>query len=87
MRASVGENYWYDKLMCGRTTPVDVSSPIFSEAGSMRRPHAPDAYANHFNVAKVANELNKLGFTQILAAYGQREGLAAHWEMDVRPAA
>ena len=47
----------------------------------MRRPHAPDGHYNHFNVAKVANELNKLGVHPNIGAHGQREGLAAHWEM------
>lgn len=47
----------------------------------MRRPTAPDAHYNHFNVARVANELNELGVKPNIGAHGQREGLAAHWEM------
>ena len=77
-----GENYWYDKTdvwshpRLSKYVPSDIL-----DARSMRRPTAPDAHYNHFNVARVANELNDLGVRPNIGAHGQREGLAAHWEM------
>ncbi|GIU44867.1 amidohydrolase family protein [Shewanella algidipiscicola] len=77
-----GENYWYDKTdvwshpRLSKYVPGDLL-----QARSMRRPTAPDAHYNHFNVARVANELNELGVKPNIGAHGQREGLAAHWEM------
>lgn len=47
----------------------------------MRRVKAPDHHYNHFNNARVAKELQDLGVLVNLGAHGQREGLAAHWEI------
>ncbi|NRD71896.1 PD40 domain-containing protein [Shewanella sp. VB17] len=77
-----GENYWYDKTdvwshpRLSKYVPSDLL-----QARSMRRPKAPDAHYNHFNVARIANEMNDLGVKPNIGAHGQREGLAAHWEM------
>lgn len=77
-----GENYWYDKTdvwahpRLSKFVPSDLL-----QARSMRRPTAPDEHYNHFNVARVANEMNDLGIKPNIGAHGQREGLAAHWEM------
>ncbi|MGI2261319.1 amidohydrolase family protein [Shewanella sp. GXUN23E] len=77
-----GENYWYDKTdvwahpRLSRYVPHDIL-----DARSMRRPTAPDEHYNHFNVARVANEVNNLGIKPNIGAHGQREGLAAHWEI------
>ncbi|QSX37297.1 amidohydrolase family protein [Shewanella sedimentimangrovi] len=77
-----GENYWYDKTdvwahpRLSKYVPGDIL-----QARAMRRPHAPDGHYNHFNVAKVAKELNDIGVHPNIGAHGQREGLAAHWEM------
>lgn len=77
-----GENYWYDKTDVWAHPRLSMYVPAdILQARSMRRPHAPDGHYNHFNVAKVANELNKLGVHPNIGAHGQREGLAAHWEM------
>ncbi|MCU8023054.1 MULTISPECIES: amidohydrolase family protein [unclassified Shewanella] len=77
-----GENYWYDKTDVWAHPRLSMYVPAnILQARSMRRPHAPDSHYNHFNVAKVANELNKLGVHPNIGAHGQREGLAAHWEM------
>ncbi|AAN53104.2 PD40 domain-containing protein [Shewanella oneidensis MR-1] len=77
-----GENYWYDKtdVWAHPRLSMYVPSDIL-QARSMRRPHVPESHYNHFNVAKVANEFNKLGIHPNIGAHGQREGLAAHWEM------
>lgn len=77
-----GENYWYDKTDVWAHPRLSMYVPAdILHARSMRRPHAPDSHYNHFNVANVANELNKLGIHPNIGAHGQREGLAAHWEM------
>ncbi|MDE3273958.1 amidohydrolase family protein [Pseudoalteromonas sp. SSM20] len=77
-----GENYWYDK--------TDVwAHPILSKyvpknkllPRSMRRVKAPDHHYNHVNNARVSKELQDLGVLVNIGAHGQREGLAAHWEM------
>ncbi|MBW3528727.1 amidohydrolase family protein [Shewanella sp. NKUCC05_KAH] len=77
-----GENYWYDKTDVWAHPRLSMYVPAdILQARSMRRPHAPESHYNHFNVTKVANELNKLGVHPNIGAHGQREGLAAHWEM------
>ncbi|WP_394204911.1 amidohydrolase family protein [Shewanella waksmanii] len=77
-----GENYWYDKTDVWAHPRLSMYVPSDRlEARSMRRPKAPDAHYNHFNVARVANEMNELGIKPNIGAHGQREGLAAHWEM------
>lgn len=77
-----GELYWYDKTevwkhpRLSKYVPADILAPQ-----SMRRPKAPDHHYNHVNVAKVAKEMQDLGVIVGIGAHGQREGLAAHWEM------
>ncbi|MBX2858718.1 MAG: amidohydrolase family protein [Cellvibrionaceae bacterium] len=78
----MGENYWYDRSDVWRNPRLMRYSPKqFVEPRSMRRVRAPDAHYNHFNVAKTAKALNTLGVPVLIGAHGQREGLAAHWEM------
>jgi imidazolonepropionase-like amidohydrolase len=47
----------------------------------VRRETAPDEDFNVINVAKTATALQRAGVGVNLGAHGQREGLAAHWEM------
>jgi imidazolonepropionase-like amidohydrolase len=47
----------------------------------MRRPKAPDDHYNHIEVARFAKRLADAGVSVQVGAHGQREGLAAHWEM------
>ena len=42
---------------------------------------APEEEYNHFNAARVCKELNDVGVLVTVGAHGQREGLAAHWEI------
>ncbi|WP_462151215.1 amidohydrolase family protein [Pseudoalteromonas xiamenensis] len=77
-----GENYWYDKTdvwnhpRLSKFVPKNQLLPR-----SMRRVKAPEHHYNHFNSARIAAELQDLGVTVNLGAHGQREGLAAHWEI------
>lgn len=77
-----GENYWYDKTdvwnhpRLSKFVPKNQLLPR-----SMRRVKAPDHHYNHFNNARVVKELQDLGVLVNLGAHGQREGLAAHWEI------
>lgn len=78
----MGEEYWYDRtnvwenprLM--RYTPKSVVYPR-----AIRRPKAPDSEYNHVFVAQNAKSLRDAGVRVNIGAHGQREGLAAHWEM------
>ncbi len=77
-----GENYWYDKTnvwehpILSKYVPDNYLLPR-----SMRRTKAPDHHYNHFNNARVSAELQDEGVMVNLGAHGQREGLAAHWEI------
>ncbi|GLS26640.1 amidohydrolase family protein [Marinibactrum halimedae] len=77
-----GENYWYDRTDVWMNERLMRYSPKqFVEPRSMRRTHAPDHHYNHFNVATTAKQLRDKGVRVLIGAHGQREGLAAHWEM------
>lgn len=77
-----GERYWYDKTdvwkhpILSKYVPANILEPA-----SVRRFKAPLEDYNHFNNARVAKELQDEGVDVLLGAHGQREGLAAHWEM------
>lgn len=78
----MGEEYWYDRTNVWenprllRYTPKSVIYPR-----SIRRPKAPDSEYNHIYVARTAKALRDAGVRVNIGAHGQREGLAAHWEM------
>ncbi|GLS84813.1 amidohydrolase family protein [Paraferrimonas haliotis] len=77
-----GEHYWYDKTDVW--THPRLSKYVPNEilnARSMRRTTAPDEHYNHFNVARVAEQLRKVGVVSAIGAHGQRESLGAHWEI------
>ena len=77
-----GENFWYvetdvwDDERLNRFVPQDVLDP-----DARRRMVAPDEEYNHFNTARGAAQLAERGVRVNLGAHGQREGLAAHWEL------
>jgi imidazolonepropionase-like amidohydrolase/Tol biopolymer transport system component len=77
-----GEKYWYDKTdvwahpRLSKYVPENILRPV-----SMRRDKAPDHHYNHISNAKVAAKLRNKGVLVNLGAHGQREGLAAHWEI------
>jgi imidazolonepropionase-like amidohydrolase/Tol biopolymer transport system component len=57
-----------------------VPRPLL-EARTVRRETAPDEDWNVVTVARAVAELSKAGVKVNIGAHGQREGLAAHWEM------
>ena len=77
-----GERYWYHHTNVWENERLLNFVPRDRiDARSRRRVMAPDEDYNHFRAAKVVNELRQAGVTIQVGAHGQREGLAAHWEM------
>ena len=77
-----GETYWYDRTNVWEDERLMRYTPRFAvEPVAIRRTTAPDEHYNHIYVAEFAKELRDLGVTVQIGAHGQREGLAAHWEM------
>ncbi|MDC8832360.1 amidohydrolase family protein [Alteromonas gilva] len=78
----MGEEYWYDRTEVWKNERLlrYVPSTIL-DARAIRRPTAPDDQYNHFNVAEYAKTLRDEGVSVHIGAHGQREGLAAHWEL------
>jgi imidazolonepropionase-like amidohydrolase/Tol biopolymer transport system component len=78
----MGEEYWYDRTNVWenprllRYTPKSILYPR-----SIRRQKAPDSEYNHVYVARNAKTLRDAGVRVNIGAHGQREGLAAHWEL------
>ena len=77
-----GEDYWYEH------TDVWTNERLLNyvpqgviDARSRRRQKAPEGEYNHILTARVVNALDQAGVPIQLGAHGQREGLAAHWEM------
>ncbi|HUP48820.1 MAG TPA: amidohydrolase family protein [Thermoanaerobaculia bacterium] len=77
-----GENYWY------QTTNVWENERLLTfvprriiDARSRRRTMAPEEEHNYVNNARIAAQLVNRGLPVMLGAHGQREGLAAHWEL------
>ena len=77
-----GEDYWYEH------TDVWANERLLNyvpqeqiDARARRRQKAPEGEYNHILAASVVNELDQAGVPIMLGAHGQREGLAAHWEM------
>ncbi len=77
-----GEHYWYARTdvwkhpILSRYVPRTVLEPR-----SVRRVTAPEEDFNVLKVARTATELQRAGVAVNIGAHGQREGLAAHWEM------
>ena len=77
-----GESYWYDRTDVWKDERLMRHVPrSVIEPASMRRSKAPDEHYNHVHVAHEAHELRERGVSVQMGAHGQREGLAAHWEM------
>ncbi len=77
-----GENYWYQKTNVWENERLLAFVPReVIDADSRRRTMAPDDEFNHLNNARICKELTDAGVRVQLGAHGQREGLAAHWEL------
>jgi len=77
-----GENYWYHKTNVYDDARLTAFVPRrILDARARRRTMAPDEEYNHINNARVAKDLRDAGVTVHIGAHGQREGLAAHWEL------
>lgn len=78
----MGEEYWYDRTEVWKNPRLMRYTPAFIiDPRSIRRPTAPDNQYNHVDVAKYAKTLRDKGVSVHIGAHGQREGLAAHWEL------
>jgi imidazolonepropionase-like amidohydrolase/Tol biopolymer transport system component len=77
-----GEHYWYARTnvwqhpILSRYVPKAVLEPR-----AVRRITAPEEDFNVIKVARAATALQRAGVPVNIGAHGQREGLAAHWEM------
>ena len=77
-----GENYWYahtnvfDNKRLRTFVPRDRIEPR-----SRRRTLASRGDWNHIKVAQATKQLLDAGVSVQVGAHGQREGLAAHWEL------
>lgn len=78
----MGEEYWYDRTEVWKNPRLLRYTPsTILDARAIRRPTAPDNQYNHQNVASYAKILRDNGVGVHIGAHGQREGLAAHWEL------
>jgi imidazolonepropionase-like amidohydrolase len=77
-----GENYWYQTTNVWADERLSAFVPRrILDARSRRRPMVPEEEFNHINNASIAKKLYDAGVSIQLGAHGQREGLAAHWEL------
>lgn len=79
---SYGENYWYQESEVWNDPILTQYVPRRILDARARRPvTAPDNEWNHISVAREATRLAAEGVNVQIGAHGQREGLAAHWEL------
>lgn len=77
-----GENYWYDRTEVWNNERLLRYTPSFLvDPAAIRRTTAPDHHYNHIRVAAHCKQLLDRGVSIQNGAHGQREGLAAHWEL------
>ncbi|MCA1798951.1 MAG: amidohydrolase family protein [Xanthomonadaceae bacterium] len=77
-----GERYWYHHTNVWENERLNAFVPReVIDPASRRRTMAPDEEYNHIRIARVAKLLSDRGVPVQLGAHGQREGLAAHWEL------
>lgn len=79
---SYGENYWYQESRVWDHPILTQYVPRRILDARARRPVTlPENEWNHISVAREAARLSEQGVTVTIGAHGQREGLAAHWEL------
>ena len=77
-----GENYWYQKTNVWENERLLTFVPRFVvDPRSRRRVMVPEDEFNHIAIARTCKALNDAGVSVQVGAHGQREGLAAHWEI------
>ncbi|MDP1978238.1 amidohydrolase family protein [Undibacterium sp.] len=77
-----GEHYWYARTDVWKHPLLSKYVPrSILEPRSIRRETAPEEDFNVIKVAQTATALQRAGVPVNLGAHGQREGLAAHWEL------
>lgn len=77
-----GENYWYAHTNVFEHKRLKTFVPPFAYEGrARRRTLASDGDWNHIRIAALCKKLLDAGVHIQLGAHGQREGLAAHWEL------
>jgi imidazolonepropionase-like amidohydrolase len=77
-----GEDYWYQKTEVWKNERLLAFTPRAEiDARSRRRTMIPDEEFNHIDNARVCKALVDAGGRVQIGAHGQREGLAAHWEI------
>jgi imidazolonepropionase-like amidohydrolase len=77
-----GENYWYQKTNVWEDARLLSFVPRRRvDARARRRVMAPEDEFNHMATAQAARALSDRGVSVQMGAHGQREGLAAHWEL------
>ncbi|MCB9702707.1 MAG: PD40 domain-containing protein [Myxococcales bacterium] len=77
-----GENYWYAHTEVWKNQRLRTFAPRWAIDGrARRRVMAADNDWNHINAARFAKQLIDAGGKVQIGAHGQREGLAAHWEI------
>ena len=77
-----GEIYWYAHTNVFEHPKMRAFVPPHAyEPRSRRRPIASKGDWNHFRIAELCAQLQDAGVKVNLGAHGQREGLAAHWEL------
>ncbi|MDP3370985.1 MAG: amidohydrolase family protein, partial [Brevundimonas sp.] len=79
---SYGENYWYQESPVWDHPILTQYVPRRLLDARARRPGTlPDNEWNHISIAREATRLSEQGVSVLIGAHGQREGLAAHWEL------
>lgn len=77
-----GENYWYAHTNVFEHPRLRTFVPAERfEGRSRRRTLASAGDWNHIQISKATKQLLDAGVRVQLGAHGQREGLAAHWEL------
>lgn len=77
-----GENYFYQHHDVWKNERLMSFVPKYVvEPRATHRNKAPENHYNHIGVAKGAKTLRDAGVRVHIGAHGQREGLAAHWEL------
>ena len=77
-----GEIYWYAHTNVFDNDRLKAFAPPFAYEGrARRRTLASRGDWNHVRIARLCKKLSDAGVRVQLGAHGQREGLAAHWEL------